>query len=95
MSVRNNEREAISGSLQYILIGKWHLGYCNETYLPTRRGYDTFFGHYTEQTDHFTRRLDKEDMIGSGYDLRRGEEVSEDGAGLYSSDLWAKVGCYI
>ena len=31
-------------------------------------------------------------MIGSGYDLRRGEEVTEDGAGLYSSDLWAKVG---
>ena len=92
MSVRNNEREAISGSLQYILIGKWHLGYCNETYLPTRRGYDTFFGHYTEQTDHFTRMMDKEDMIGSGYDLRRGEEVTEDGAGLYSSDLWAKVG---
>ena len=46
----------------------------------------------TEQTDHFTRRLDKEAMIGSGYDLRRGEEVTEDGAGLYSSDLWAKVG---
>ena len=48
----------------------------------------------TEQTDHFTRRLDKEALIGSGYDLRRGEEVTEDGAGLYSSDLWAKVGKY-
>ena len=31
-------------------------------------------------------------MIGSGYDLRRGEEVTEDGSGCYSSDLWAKVG---
>ena len=41
---------------------------------------------------NLTRRLDKEAMIGSGYDLRRGEEVTEDGAGLYSSDLWAKVG---
>ena len=65
------------------------------SYLPTRRGYDTFFGHFTEQTDHYTRRLDKEAMIGSGYDLRRGEEVTEDGAGLYSSDLWAKVGIHV
>ena len=85
LGLENNEKTLAPFS------GKWHLGYCNETYLPTRRGYDTFFGHYTEQTDHFTRRLDKETLIGSGYDLRRGEEVTQDGAGLYSSDLWAKV----
>ena len=28
-------------------IGKWHLGYYNESYLPTRRGYHSFFGMST------------------------------------------------
>ena len=26
------------------LVGKWDLGYCNEAYTPTRRGFDTFYG---------------------------------------------------
>lgn len=24
--------------------GKWHLGYCNEAFLPINRGFDTFHG---------------------------------------------------
>ena len=73
--------------------GKWHLGYCNESYLPTRRGFDTFFGHLTEQTDHYTRMLEKNKYAGHGYDLRRGEAVTREGAGVYSSQLWAQVTC--
>ena len=25
---------------------RWHLGYCNKDFLPTRRGFDSFYGFY-------------------------------------------------
>ena len=28
------------------LVGKWHLGHCNEAYLPISRGFDTHFGYW-------------------------------------------------
>ena len=37
------------------LVGLWHLGYCSEEYLPTNRGFHSFFGQLTERADHYTR----------------------------------------
>ena len=43
------------GGYSTALVGKWHLGYCNKAYLPTNRGFDSFFGQYNHVTDYYTR----------------------------------------
>jgi arylsulfatase B len=35
------------------LVGKWHLGYCNSSFQPHNRGFDTFYGHYGGSLDYF------------------------------------------
>ncbi len=36
------------------LVGKWHLGHGEETFWPTRHGFDSFFGHTGGCVDFFT-----------------------------------------
>jgi len=35
------------------IIGKWHLGYCDEACLPKSRGFDSQFGFYGSHIDHY------------------------------------------
>ncbi|KAK3801544.1 hypothetical protein RRG08_047210 [Elysia crispata] len=35
------------------MVGKWHLGYCNEKYTPVRRGFDSFLGFYMGSQCHY------------------------------------------
>lgn len=35
------------------LIGKWHVGYFANAFLPTYRGFDTFFGYYSGYLRYF------------------------------------------
>jgi len=75
-------------------VGKWHLGYCNNDFLPTRRGFDTFFGMYQQSTHYRSRMITcssfkfSKDMI--GYDLRRNESVSKDYHRRYAPNMYSK-----
>ena len=70
------------------LVGKWHLGYCHLDYTPLRRGFDTFYGMMSQQSDHYTRKQAVNKYTGAGYDHWRGSNVTYEGAGLYSTIMW-------
>ena len=58
---------------------RWHLGFCSEEYLPTRRGFDTFYGFWTG-SEHYYHHTN----LGA-YDFRIQEEVNYEANGTYSS----------
>ena len=63
------------------LIGKWHLGHGDPSFLPTRHGFETFYGHTGGCVDYVTKDY------GKLADWYRGEDhVREDG---YATDLLA------
>ena len=71
-------------------VGKWHLGYCDWAYTPTRRGFETFFGFYTHGTDYYERLNSDSDGGFKGYDLRSNESVTHEGEGEYSANLFSR-----
>ncbi|ELR98092.1 arylsulfatase [Gloeocapsa sp. PCC 73106] len=64
------------------ILGKWHLGHYQESYLPTSRGFDYHYGHYLAGIDYFTHKS------GDGLDWHRNNNpVYIEG---YSTDLIAQ-----
>ena len=61
------------------LVGKWHLGHGDVGFLPTRHGFDSFYGHTAGCIDFFTMRY------GIKPDWYRGEKLIDETG--YATDL--------
>lgn len=65
------------------LVGKWQMGFCNVDLTPTYRGFDSFYGSYGGNSDHFLHSP----TVG-GYDFRDNLQVDLSANGSYSTDLY-------
>ncbi|XP_071453512.1 arylsulfatase B-like [Hetaerina americana] len=69
-------------------VGKWHLGFFKKEYTPEFRGFDSHFGHWTNQQDYY----DHTGFYGDdwGLDMHRGLEPAWDVHGKYTTELYTE-----
>ena len=73
------------------LIGKWHLGFYQQQYAPTNRGFDSFFGYLGPYIDYFDYTMkDFQYDYTRGYDMRRNLTVAKDFDPIYATNLFTK-----
>ncbi|XP_035848578.1 arylsulfatase I isoform X2 [Sander lucioperca] len=69
------------------MVGKWHLGFCRPSCLPTGRGFQSFLGTLTGSGDHFSYRS-CDGAEACGFDLHDGDRPAWEMAGNYSTLLY-------
>ena len=72
------------------LIGRWSQGFCSQKYLPTERGFKSFYGTWTEGGDHLNHLSSadpKSALTSLGYDFHEDESISLGNIGYSTVDL--------
>ena len=68
------------------MVGKWHLGFFKEDYLPWKRGFDSFFGYLGSSEDYYLKL--KCEISGCGIDMDSQNGPTNDTYGKYSAHLY-------
>lgn len=72
-----------------LILCQWHLGFFQQQYTPTRRGFDSFFGYLGPYIDYFSYTLEMFNRNYSrGYDMRRNLEVAGNLGQQYVTNLF-------
>ncbi|CAH3038820.1 unnamed protein product [Porites evermanni] len=69
-------------------VGKWHLGFFQTDYTPTKRGFDSFFGYWGGKEDYWDHS--NLAISGQGLDFRNGTEAVKTEWGQYSTELFTE-----
>lgn len=75
------------------LFGKWHLGHSRVAFLPTRRGFDRFYGFYTGAIDYYSHnqtasRCQIGEKRATFLDFRDQDKIVRDRIGEYSPAIF-------
>ncbi|KAL1438993.1 hypothetical protein MTO96_047469 [Rhipicephalus appendiculatus] len=67
---------------------QWHLGYVQDEYTPTYRGFDSFYGYYNGEEDYYNHTIREGDHV--GLDFWEGVASSNNDSGRYSTTLFTE-----